>query len=339
MANYAASRRLPMKLMPVLLMLSLSAFLFACGQKAPDTEATDRKLQALEQRLAESERRADDAAARANQLETDLGRAMAAGDTRRAPAADPRVDELAASVKKLADRVTVLEALPAAAPPAPGVEARPEPAAEKPAAEAPGRPAPAEVVARINTLLPGLKSDSGTGAQRDELLGLLFQADKETRDRVIGEMREWAKAEPENKHARLGLANALVSRFADVSGDLMKQGSLAAEIMKEAGTANELDAEFYDALHFIALMKAGYPSFAPEFTQAGKDMDRALAMQANMPWEDRFADIYTAYAKWYRVQKKHDQALAKAQAGLDLAPRNAELLAEKAAIEAAIRGE
>jgi hypothetical protein len=316
---------------PALFVLSL--LLIACEQKAPDADG--HKLTAFETRLAQAERRADDAAAKAQRLEDELARLANTKPAAQAP--DPRVDELAEAVKQLTIRVAEQTAKADKAPTAPAAGAESTP--DKPAMEVEAKPAPEEVLRRINSLLPNLKTDSGTGTQRDELLGLLFQADKETRDRVIAEMREWAKAEPENKHARLGLANALVSRFADVSDDIMKQGALAAEIMKEAGTAQELDAEFYDALHFIALMKAGYPSFAPEFTQAGKDMDRALAMQANMTWEDRFADIYTAYAKWYRVQKKYDNALAKAQAGLDLAPRNAELLAEKAAIERAISGE
>lgn len=314
--------------MPALFVLSV--LLIGCEQKAP--EADGHKLAALETRLAQAERRADDAAAKAQRLEGELAKLANAKPD--APAADPRVAELEQAVKQLSDRIAELTPI-ATEQPAANDESEPD----QPAVKVETKPAPEEVLRRINVLLPNLKTDSGTGAQRDELLGLLFQADKETRDRVIAEMREWAKAEPENKHARLGLANALVSRFADVSDDIMKQGALAAEIMKEAGTAQELDAEFYDALHFIALMKAGYPSFAPEFTQAGKDMDRALAMQANMTWEDRFADIYTAYAKWYRVQKKYDNAMAKAQAGLDLAPRNAELLAEKAAIEKAISGE
>ncbi len=316
---------------PALFVLSL--LLIACEQKTPDADG--HKLAALETRLAQAERRSDEATAKAQRLEDELAKLANAKPA--APAPDPRVDELADAVKQLTDRVRELTPKEHQAPAAPaaGVE---DNTAKSPT-EVEAKPAPEEVLRRINSLLPNLKTDSGTGAQRDELLGLLFQANKETRDRVIAEMREWAKAEPENKHARLGLANALVSRFADVSDDIMKQGALAAEIMKEAGTAQELDAEFYDALHFIALMKAGYPSFAPEFTQAGKDMDRALAMQANMAWEDRFADIYTAYAKWYRVQKKYDNAMAKAQAGLDLAPRNAELLAEKAAIEKAISGE
>lgn len=314
--------------MPALFVLSV--LLIGCEQKVP--EADGHKLAALETRLAQAERRADDAAATSQRLEGELTKLANAKPD--APAADPRVAELEQAVKQLSERIAELTPI---ATEQPAANAETEPA--KPAVNVETKPAPEEVLRRINVLLPNLKTDCGTGAQRDELLGLLFQADKETRDRVIAEMREWAKAEPENKHARLGLANALVSRFADVSDDIMKQGALAAEIMKEAGTAQELDAEFYDALHFIALMKAGYPSFAPEFTQAAKDMDRALAMQANMTWEDRFADIYTAYAKWYRVQKKYDNALAKAQAGLDLAPRNAELLAEKAAIEKAISGE
>ena len=54
-----------------------------------------------------------------------------------------------------------------------------------------------------------------------------------------------------------------------------------------------------------------------------------------MTWEDRFGEIYVSYAQWFLKQKKYDEALTKAQAGLDKDARNQELIDLKKQIEEA----
>jgi hypothetical protein len=85
----------------------------------------------------------------------------------------------------------------------------------------------------------------------------------------------------------------------------------------------------------MAVMKVNYPTFTDEFKTANKDLDKALELQANMAWDDSFADIYVHYSVWYRKQGKLDEAAVKVQAGLDKAPRNEALLAEKKAVDEA----
>jgi tetratricopeptide (TPR) repeat protein len=113
----------------------------------------------------------------------------------------------------------------------------------------------------------------------------------------------------------------------------IEQGILAGNIMKEAKKANLIDPDFYDAVAFVGVFKANYPQGFPEFDEAYKDLDKALELQAKMTWEDRFCDIYIAYTKWYFNQKKYDEALAKAQAGLDKDARNQDLIDWKKKIE------
>ncbi|MBK9973789.1 MAG: hypothetical protein IPP14_03345 [Planctomycetes bacterium] len=206
---------------------------------------------------------------------------------------------------------------------------------EKPADAAKADPATVEeATRRIDELLPLVKSDAGTARQREEMVNLMFKADKATRDRVIDDIQKWVKEEPGNKHAHLSLANALVSRFADIKReDFMGQATLAGKVTDAANKALEIDPDFYDAVAYLALMKVNYPPFTPEFKGANKDLDRALDLQAKQSWVDEFADVYVGYSTWFRKQGKLDDAAAKVQAGLDKAPRNEGLLAEKKIVD------
>lgn len=243
--------------------------------------------------------------------------------------AEPQLADLQARIRELEQKIAELEAA-----------RTPQPAAQpKPEAETPAQPdatALQESVKRIDALLPLVKSDAATGKQRDDLLELLFKSDRETRDRVIGEIQKWVADEPANKQARLALASVLVARFADLKkDDFMGQATLAGQITDEAQKALELDPEFYEAVAFLALMKVEYPTFSPEFKAANKDLNRALELQAKLTWEERFADVYVGYSTWYRKQGKLDEAAAKCQAGLDKSPRHEGLLAEQKKVDEA----
>lgn len=323
------------------LLLGVACLTLLAGCKDANTEA---ELAAARARLAVSEQAAVDATVNAEtalreaaalrrqlgELKDKLEAAQkpAPEADKPAPAApDPQVAGLKATIAELEKKIADLEAARAAQPAA-------QPA---PQADTPPRPDAATVEdsnKRIEALLPLVKSDAATGKQRDELLELLFKSDKETRDRVITQMQQWVKDEPGNKHARLALANALISRFGDIKrDDFMGQATLAGQITEEATKALELDPDFYEAVHFLALMKVEYPAFTPEFKAADKDLKRALDLQAKLTWEERFADIYVGYSQWYRKQNKLDEAAAKCQAGLDKSPRNEALLAEQKKVE------
>lgn len=317
----------------------LGAMLLA-GCKDANTEA---ELAATKARLADAEVRAQAAQEEADRARADAARLRSSAPEKLIPvetaanpapkeaAPDPQVEKLKAEVAALEKKVAELEAEKAKQP---TVEAKPA----EPTPATPAQPddaaAQAEAAKRVEALLPLVKSDSATGKQRDELLEQLFKADKPTRDRVIEDMKKWVNDEPANKHARMGLANALVSRFVDLKkDDFMGQATLAGQITDEAEKALELDPEFYEAVAFVALMKVEYPTFSPEFKGAHKDLDRALELQAKLTWEDRFAEIYVGYSMWYRKQGKLDEAAAKCQAGLDKAPRNDALIAEQKKVE------
>lgn len=182
----------------------------------------------------------------------------------------------------------------------------------------------------LEELMPMVKAGDMTAIGK--MQAHLDGANKEIRDSYITRMRDWVKQEPENKHARVALAMALTSRFRDLKNP-MDQGALAGQVKEETLKALEIDPEYYEAQHFLAILQSSYPAFTPEFKTADVQLDRALALQAKMTWEDRFAEIYAAYGRWYRQQKKFDEAAAKVQAGLDLAPRNQGLLDEQQRIE------
>ncbi len=250
-------------------------------------------------------------------------------------------NDLRRELQELRQRVTELEAIEHTAPQAPGVRAAPEegkpaegtPAKTDPAEAAPATQIPEGDLRRLENLLPLIKAPNGE-EQLFELAGVAEKSTRSFRDEFIKRMQEWVASEPENSRARLGLALALTSRFRDIRGDMMKQATLASDVRKETERALELDPDYYTAVHFLAILKVNYPPFAQEFQGAKADLDKALEMQAQLPWEDDFCEIYAAYGMWYRKQGKLDEALAKVNAGLAKAPQHAGLLAEKKAIEA-----
>lgn len=256
----------------------------------------------------------------------DLARQLRALETEDKPEAAP--DETADLKKRITELEAEIEALKEAAAAAKQPEETTEPETTDPEpvidVEA--------VTRKMEELWPLIKAGDrqALGDMQDQLNG----ANKELRDTYIQKVKDWVNEEPKNKHARVTLAAALATRFQDLK-DPMKMGALAGEIKTETEEALEIDPDYYEAQHFLAILKVNYPSFTPEFKSADESLDRALELQADMTWEDRFADIYAAYGMWYRMQKKYDDAAAKVQAGLDLAPRYQGLLDEQQRIEEA----
>lgn len=191
-----------------------------------------------------------------------------------------------------------------------------------------------DVTAQVDGLLPQVRANPGDQNKLSELAGLLRKADKAARDKAISELRALVAEQPQSKEARLALAELLTTRFADLKNP-MDQGRLASDVKKELDAALKIDPDYYDAVHFLAILKANYPTFTSEFQTAEKELLKAVELQAALTWEDRFADIYATWGMWYRVQGKLDEAGAKVQQGLDKAPRHEGLLAEKQRIEAA----
>ncbi len=252
-------------------------------------------------------------------------------DNERQPALDTsQVNAMQAEITALTTRVSALEKQIASQ--ASAGTSKPEIAEPTPAEDTP-KPDAAAADRQYETLWPLVKS--GDKKAMNELSELANGSSKEFRDRVIKQARDWVKDEPENKQARLTLASLLVSRFQDLRSEPMKQGALAGEIVTEIDKALTIDPDYYEARHFLAIMKANYPTFAPEFKTANIDLDKALEMQAQMPWEDIFCEIYAAYSMWFRKQGKLDEALAKVNAGLEKSSQDAGLLAEKEAVLAA----
>lgn len=191
---------------------------------------------------------------------------------------------------------------------------------------------PAVVERKVNELMPLVRA--GDGNAMGELTDTLNRADKASRDDAIQRLRDWASDEPDNKHARLALAMVLTTRFRDLANP-MEQGALASEVKTEIEKATEIDPDYYEARHFLAILKVNYPPFTPEFKEADKDLDKALELQQAMTWEDHFAEIYASYSMWHRMQNQLDEAAGWVQKGLDRAPRNQGLLDERARVEEA----
>jgi len=284
-----------------------------------EKEQADSRAEELQGQLADRDTRLSTAASEADALRLQLERAQAAGDNGETGKLKLRIDELEAEVARLK-----------AAPPAEVV--KPEEA--KPGPEPAKRETiPAdEARKRFDELLPDVKrgDDAALGALTD----LMYGADKETRDQFIETVRQWVKEEPDNKLAHLTLAAVLTSRFQDLTNP-MKMGALAGEIKDATNAALKIDPEYYDAVHFLAILKVNYPTFTPEFKDAPTTLDKAISMQAEMTWEDRFGEIYVGYSQWHRKQNQLDKATERVQQGLDKAPRYQPLLDEQQAIEAA----
>lgn len=308
-------------------LLALCLLLAACDRT--DT-AQQARIAALEKQAAELRDENTSQSAELQRLRD--GPAVRPAPDRPAAPAD-HTDELRQAIARLEKRVAELEAAPKPAPPA-----NPEPEPEsKPDKAEPAQPATVNPERELEAVWPLVQSGADAGAI-DELSGLAMRGDKSFRDTVIQRLRDWVKQEPENARARLALAVLLTTRFIDLRNEPMKQGALAAEVKQEIEKALEIDPGYYDAVHFLSILKVNYPSFTPEFKGAKTDLDKALEMQAQLPWEERFCDVYAAYGMWYRVQKKYDDALARVNDGLQKSSQNAGLLAEKANIEIA-RGE
>ncbi|MBX3459704.1 MAG: hypothetical protein KF696_07015 [Planctomycetes bacterium] len=306
-------------------LLALCVLLAACDRTDPAQQA---RIAALETQAAELRDESTRQSAELQRLR-DESASRPAPDRAAAPA--DHTDELRQAIARLEKRVAELEAAPKPAPPA-----RPEPDSRTDQTE-PAQPSPPNPERELEAVWPLVQSGADASAI-DELSGLAMRGDKSFRDTVIQRLRDWVKQEPENARARLALAVLLTTRFIDLRNEPMKQGALAAEVKQEIERALEIDPGYYDAVHFLAILKVNYPSFTPEFKGAKTDLDKALEMQAQLPWEERFCDVYAAYGMWYRVQKKYDDALARVNDGLQKSSQNAGLLAEKANIEKA-RGE
>lgn len=313
--------------------LACGALLAGCGQKPDDRVATlEGEVKSLTVELEQQQARNETLQDQVTKLDGDLRDSRGNADDLAL-----KISKLSSKNKELADEVDALNTKLESAPtttPAPEEPPVTEPTVENPedTPEAtPDVPDP-KVKQRLSELWPLVK----TGTDREalnEALRLANGADKETRDDFITKMQTWVKDEPNNKYARLAFAQALTTRFQDLEGKFMKQGELAGQVKSETDKALETDPDYYDAVHFLAILKVNYPAFTPEFKEANGDLDKALELQKTLTWEDHFADIYTAYAQWHRKQGQLDAASTKVQAGLDHAPRNQGLLDEQKRIE------
>ena len=277
---------------------------------------TNARNETLQDQLTELDSQLHEAKSQADDLRLELQRAPEAVDADELGRLNNRIKQLEAEIETLKSTPTT----PPAEPVEPTEAVAPEPAPDP------------EVRKKLDDLLPLIKAETDTNSL-DSALGLLGSSDKQTRDDYIAKIRQWVKDEPQNKRARLALALTLTTRFRDLDGQMMKQAALAGEVSDEVNQALKIDPEFYEAVHFLAILKVNYPPFTPEFKEANVALDHALELQENQTWEEDFADIYSAYSKWYRIQKKLDEAAAIVQAGLDRAPRNQGLLNEQQAIE------
>ncbi|MCC7510359.1 MAG: hypothetical protein IT464_13445 [Planctomycetes bacterium] len=317
------------------LLVLLAALLAGCNRTDPQSDA---RLNTVTTELAEIHQHNLDLTSEMVKLKDEVAVLRARNATLQAsgevkPSIDTgRADALQAEILSLTKRVSDLEkqlaAQPAVTTSKPAeAEAAPKPVEDKPANDAGAADRQSEA------LWPLVKS--GDKKAMNDLTELANGSSKEFRDKVIQQARDWVKDEPESKQARLTLASVLVSRFQDLRSEPMKQGALAGEIVTEIDKALAIDPDYYEARHFLAIMKANYPTFAPEFKTANVDLDKALGMQAQMPWEESFCEIYAAYSMWFRKQGKLDDALAKVNAGLEKSSQDAGLLAEKEAVLAA----
>lgn len=316
----------------------------ACGLTlaACKDQETEEKLARARTDLALAEAESKSQRDLAGKLSKDLdqvrGELRAATD--RLNAAQQQVDEAAAKsantaeLTALRDKVAKLEAetrrLEAELATRPAASTTDKPA-EPPADKQPAAADP-EAVKQAQELLGKVKANPTDYDTVEKLAEALRKADASTREKAIADLKAIVAADPRNKEARLALASVMVTRFRDLRNP-MDQGALAAEIKTELDKAIDIDPGYYEAQHFLALMKTGYPPFTEEFKTANKDLDRAIELQSKMTWDDSFSEIYAAYAGWYRRQGKLEEAAAKVQAGLDKDPRNEDLLAEKKRID------
>lgn len=317
-----------------LLMVTVAALsLGGCGQSDARVGALETKLAAADARLAELETQGQTQAQGLKAAQAELA-ALKQGQDK----LDRKLSDLPPPLTLAEVQAAVAAALDKRETTQPEPAKPPEKAAPEAGAEAkPALPADAkaeEARRKLADLLPGYYANLGDPQTRQKVNDLLWEADAETRKEVVAKLKALVADEPENKHLRMALAEAMTSTFRDVKQGL-EQGILASNIMKEAKKAQSIDPDYYDAVHFVAVFKANYPPGFPEFEGAKADLDKALSMQAKMTWEARFTEIYEAYGKWYLVQKKYDDALAITQAGLDKDARAENLIALKQRIEEA----
>lgn len=275
-----------------------------------EIQRLDTDLRALRTELSEARRRLADA-----QQEADAAAAATQPDAAEMQRLRQRVSELEGETRRLDGELAAAKATG-------------EKTADKPADNPGTKPADPEAIKLAADLLTRLKANPGNQDTVEELSKALHKADAATREKAVSELKALVTTEPQNKEARLALASVMAIRFRDLRNP-MDQGKLAGDIKTELDKALEIDPAYYDAQHFMAIMKVNYPPFTDEFKTANKDLDRALELQAGLPWEDEFGEIYQAYSGWYRTQGMLDEATAKVQAGLDKAPRHDGLLAEK----------
>ena len=314
-------------------LLAAGLLLAGCGEQGA------AEIRALEARISVLNQRATDQADEHELLKTEVDGLRTATAMLRdenaalrdrpdaGPVAPPDTSALEARIDGLEERLKSLEEAKTAESSTPT-----DPAEEPPPVS---RALPIKVVRELLAqLLPMIESNPGDRKSIGEYINLLQIGDKEDRDQAIEAMEKLVAADPESKEARMALASVLQTRFRDVRQGI-KQGALATRIKEHVSKALDLDSEFYDAQHYLAIMQVGYPVFMEVFKTADKDLDKALELQAKLPWEDLFAEIYAAYGEWHLKKGEHELALKKVQEGLDKAPRNQGLLNQKKKIEAA----
>ncbi|MBP9892331.1 MAG: hypothetical protein KBG84_10555 [Planctomycetes bacterium] len=317
------------------LFLMCMPMLWLCGCGAHD----DSKVIALEKRVVAAEARADEQEAARKNLEVEQANLRKTLDGwKREPAAAAQAGVTRDELKKEIDdamealRKELAPARPAETTSSGGTTGKVEPPREK--TEAEKAKAIEEAKVKLAEKLPGFYANVGDTAARKAFMELMWEVDAKTRKEVVDKLKAMVAENPEDKTLRLTLAEALMSQWRDVKPGI-EQGIWANNVLKESKKAAQIDPDYYDAVAFMATFKSNYPEGFPEFAEAPKDLDKALELQSKMAWEDRFGEIYVAYAQWYFKQQKYDEAMAKVQAGLDKDARNQELIDLKKKIEEA----
>ena len=308
--------------------------LWLCGCGAQD----DAKVSSLEKRVVAAEARADEQEAARKNLEVEQANLRKTLDGIKRESAPTQAGITREELKKeLEDAMAALrkelaQAKPGETTSAGGATSKVEPPKEK--TEAEKAKAIEEAKTKLAEKLQGFYANVGDTAARKAFMELLWEVDAKTRKEVVDKLKAMVAENPEDKTLRLALAEAIMSQFRDVKPGI-EQGIWASNVLRESKKAAQIDPDYYDAVAFMATFKANYPEGFPEFAEAPKDLDKALELQSKMTWEDRFGEIYVAYAQWYFKQQKYDEALAKVQAGLDKDARNQELMDLKKKIEEA----
>ena len=269
--------------------------------------------------------------------------------------------ELGARLAALEERLVVLETQPRAEPPTSAaqpaslgeLEARldrlEQAGARRPLAE-PVTPVPAASPA-------GASSDEKSGvraastAERAEFEDLLarlagagfdlqgpddeiqrfFELARETGviDELLSSLEADVAARPADLDARMQLADAYVAKILTLPHG-PEQGLWGAKAEEQWREVSERDADHWGANYALGNNYSFYPDVMGKTGEAIRYLERARAIQENLPPSEEHVQTYLSLARMYLRDRHEAEARATLEAGLRFHPGNAELLAELA---------